>query len=78
MKIFLKTFFLIIIFFQPNNVFSEFKTIKKKAKITKSEIIFPIPKNLSNCQTKMYVSPETNFVNPVLKVEAPSGYGLDD
>ena len=78
MKIFLKTLLLIIIFFQPNNVFPEFKNIKKKAKITKSEIIFPIPKNLSNCQTKMYVSPETNFINPVLKVEAPSGYGLDD
>ena len=43
MKIFLKTLLLIIIFFQPSNVFPEFKNIKKKAKITKSEIIYFSP-----------------------------------
>ena len=26
----------------------------------------------------MYISPDINYVKPILKVEAPSGYGLDD
>ena len=57
---------------------ANFKQIKKKAEINNPEIIFPIPANLKNCQTELYVSPENNFVTPVLKVEAPEGYGLDD
>ena len=66
--------FLIIlaILFIPKNSFADFKNIKKKAKIINPEVIFPVPKKKSNCQTKMYVNPETNFVTPVLKVEAPS------
>ena len=54
------------------------KEIKKKAEVNKPEIIFPIPKNLKNCQTKLYVSPELNKIEPILKVKAPIGYGLDD
>ena len=42
------------------------------------EIIFPIPKNLEKCITKMYIDPQMNLVKPILKVEAPKGYGLDD
>ena len=57
---------------------ANFKQIKKKAEVNNPEIIFPIPANLKNCQTELYVSPENNFVTPVLKVEAPEGYGLDD
>ena len=57
---------------------ANFKQIKKKAEVNNPEIIFPIPVNLKNCQTELYVSPENNFVTPVLKVEAPEGYGLDD
>ena len=58
--------------------FADFKKIKKKAKITKPEVIFPIPKNLNKCITNMYVNQTTNPVTPVIKVDAPSGYGLDN
>ena len=30
------------------------------------------------CVKDLYVSPDKNYVLPVLKVEAPSGYGLDN
>ena len=67
----------LILFFNSNS-FANFKEIKKKAVVNKPEIIFPIPKNLKNCQTKLYVSPELNKIEPILKVKAPIGYGLDD
>ena len=67
----------LILFFNSNS-FANFKEIKKKATVNKPEIIFPIPKNLKNCQTKLYVSPELNKIEPILKVKAPIGYGLDD
>ena len=70
-------FLLLGIFFSTNS-YAEFKIIKKKASVNKSEIIFPIPKKLNRCQTKLYVSPEIYEVKPVLKVSAPKGYGLDD
>ena len=69
---------IILILFFNSNSFANFKEIKKKAVINKPEIIFPIPKNLKNCQTKLYVSPELNKIEPILKVKAPIGYGLDD
>ena len=75
MKLLLSSF---IIFFFCNFATASFKEIKKKAKINYPEIIFPIPKNLGRCQTKLYVSPELNKVKPLLKVKAPEGYGLDD
>ena len=52
--------------------------LEKKAVVNKPEIIFQIPKNLDRCQTKLYVSPELNKVEPILEVKAPTGYGLDD
>ena len=67
----------LILFFNSNS-FANFKEIKKKAVVNKPEIIFPIPKNLKNCQTKLYVSSELNKIEPILKVKAPIGYGLDD
>ena len=67
-----------IIFFFCNLSKADFKDIKKKAEIQRPEIIFAIPKNLDRCQTKLYVDPELNFIKPLLKVKAPSGYGLDD
>ena len=74
-----KTLVLILLsFFISNISLGDFKKIKKKAKITKPEIIFPIPKNLNKCITNMYVTKENNPVLPVLKVDAPSGYGLDN
>ena len=69
---------IILILFFNSNSFANFKEIKKKAVINKPEIIFPIPKNLKNCQTKLYISPELNKIEPILKVKAPIGYGLDD
>ena len=71
-------FFFLFIFLLPNMSFADFKKIKKKAKITKPEVIFPIPKNLNKCITNMYVNQTTNPVTPVIKVNAPSGYGLDN
>ena len=69
---------IILILFFNSNSFANFKEIKKKAVVNKPEIIFPIPKNLKNCQTKLYISPELNKIEPILKVKAPTGYGLDD
>ena len=57
---------------------SDFIKIKKKATITKPEIIFPIQGNKKNCIKDLYISPDINYVKPVLKVKAPSGYGLDN
>ena len=76
----MKTTLLLIIIFiiSANYSFADFKKIKKKATITQPEIIFPLPKNLDKCKTKLYVNPELNKVEPLLKVKAPSGYGLDD
>ena len=54
------------------------KKLKKKSEVNNPEIIFPIPENLDKCITNMYVNPEINKVLPVIKVEAPSGYGLDN
>jgi len=69
---------IIIILFFSTNTFANFKKIKKKAEVNKPEVVFPIPKNLNRCQTKLYVSPELNKISPLLKVKAPKGYGLDD
>ena len=76
----MKTTLLLIIIFiiSANYSFADFKKIKKKAIINNPEIIFPIPKNLEKCITQMYIDPQTNLVKPILKVEAPKGYGLDD
>ena len=69
---------IILIILFTSKSFANFKEIKKKSLVNKPGIIFPIPKNLEQCHSKLYVSYETNKVLPVLKVEAPSGYGLDD
>ena len=69
---------LIFILFLYENSLANFKQIKKKSSVNNPEIIFPIPKNLNRCQTKLYVSPKIYKVKPVLKVSAPKGYGLDD
>ena len=57
---------------------ADFKKIKKKAIVTQPEIIFPIQKDKKGCIKDLYISPDKNYVLPVLKVEAPSGYGLDN
>ena len=68
----------LFIYFLPTISFADFKKIKKKSEVNNPEIIFPIPENLDKCITNMYVNPEINKVLPVIKVEAPSGYGLDN
>ena len=46
--------------------------------VNNPEIIFPIPKKLDKCISNMYVNSQNNSVLPVIKVDAPSGYGLDN
>ena len=76
MKKFLIIF--LLIFLNSNISHADFKKIKKKATVTQPEIIFPIQKDKKGCIKDLYVSPDKNYVLPVLKVEAPSGYGLDN
>ena len=75
-----KKFLVVIIslFFCSNISYADFKQIKKKAVINNPEIIFPIPKKLDKCISNMYVNSQNNSVLPVIKVDAPSGYGLDN
>tara|TARA_B100000003_G_scaffold42879_1_gene36693 strand:- start:110 stop:1303 length:1194 start_codon:yes stop_codon:yes gene_type:complete len=74
-----KIFFLLIFFLIPNlSLASDFKKIKKKAIVKNPKILFPIKKDKKKCVTDLYISPDINYVKPVLKVEAPSGYGLDN
>ena len=72
------TFLILLSFIITNTSKSDFKDIKKKAIINKPEIIFQIQKDKKGCIKDLYVSPDKNYVLPVLKVEAPSGYGLDN
>ena len=73
-----KLLIIIFILIFPSIANANFKEIKKKAIVNNTEIIFPIPKNLEKCITKMHIDPQMNLVKPILKVEAPKGYGLDD
>ena len=50
----------------------------KRQIVNNPEIIFPIKKDKKKCISDLYISPDINYVKPILKVEAPSGYGLDD
>ena len=68
----------LFLFLIPNLTFADFKRIKKKAVVNNPETIFPIPKNLKKCITNSYVNKGNNPVLPVIKVDAPSGYGLDN
>ena len=71
--------FIIFFLFLSNSFASaNFKEIKKKAIVNNPELIFPIPKKLDKCITNMYVNQGNNSVLPVIKVDAPSGYGLDN
>ena len=76
----IKKFLAVIIslFFYSNISYADFKQIKKKAVVNNPEIIFPIPKKLDKCISNMYVNSQNNSVLPVIKVDAPSGYGLDN
>ena len=76
----MKRFIILVLlsFFISNISIADFKNVKKKAVVNNPEIIFPIPENSDKCITKMYVNKGNNPVLPVIKVEAPSGYGLDN
>ena len=69
---------IILLLFNSNFSYADFKQIKKKAEVNNPEIIFPIPKKLNKCISDMYVNKTNNPVLPVIKVDAPSGYGLDN
>ena len=68
----------LFIFLIPTLSFADVKEIKKKAVVNNPEIIFPIKKDKKKCISDLYISPDINYVKPILKVEAPSGYGLDN
>jgi hypothetical protein len=70
--------FFLFLYLLPANTFADFKQIKKKATVNNPEIIFPVPTELSRCQTEMIYNLEFNPVNPILKLDAPEGYGLDE
>ena len=76
MKIF--SVLIILSFLILNISYADFKKIKKKAVVNNPEIIFPIQKDKKGCISDLYISPDINYIKPVLKVKAPSGYGLDD
>ena len=65
-------YLVILSFLFTNFTHGKFKDIKKKASITKPEIIFPIKPDKKNCIKDLYVTPDKNYVLPILKVEAPS------
>ena len=74
-----KIIIILTILIIPNLVFgSDFKKVKKKAIVNNPEIIFPIPIDLTGCKTKLKVSLKYTPVKPILKLDAPEGYGLDD
>ena len=79
MKILNKFYYIIFFLFVGiNSTSANFKEIKKKAIVKNPEIIFPIKSKKRNCIKDLYISPDTHYVRPVLKVNAPSGYGLDN
>ena len=79
MKILKKFYYIIFFLFVGiNSTSANFKEIKKKAIVKNPEIIFPIKSKKRNCIKDLYISPDTHYVRPVLKVNAPSGYGLDN
>ncbi len=57
---------------------ADFKKIKKKAVVNNPEIIFPLPKDLKGCRTEMRINPKYNKVTPIIELDAPEGYGLDE
>jgi len=69
---------IILSFFFSSVSYSDFKKIKKKAEVNIPEVIFPIKKNKKKCISDLYVGADVNYIKPILKVEAPSGYGLDN
>ena len=79
MKILKKFYFIVFFLFVGiNSTSANFKEIRKKAIVKNPEIIFPVQSNKKNCIKELYISPDAHYVKPVLKVKAPSGYGLDD
>tara|TARA_B100000214_G_C23923470_1_gene607192 strand:+ start:102 stop:1295 length:1194 start_codon:yes stop_codon:yes gene_type:complete len=68
----------IILVSVPSFSNANFKEIKKKATVTNPDIIFPIAKDLSGCNTKFMVSLKYTPVKPLLKLDAPDGYGVDE
>ena len=69
---------IILSFFFSSVSYSDFKKIKKKAEVNIPEVIFPIKKDKKKCISDLYASADVNYIKPILKVEAPSGYGLDN
>ena len=68
----------IILVSVPSFSNANFKEIKKKAIVNNPEIIFPIAKDVTGCNTKLKLNLKYSPVKPILNLDAPDGYGLDD
>ena len=65
---------LIILSFLFSNVsHADFNKIKKKETVSKTEIIFPIKKDKKKSITDLYITPDSDYIKPILKVRERSG-----
>ena len=70
----------LILFLVPNLALSsDFKKIKKKAEVNKPEIVFPVAdENIKGCIFYKNLEPSQYKLKPILDLNAPADYGLDD
>ena len=58
---------------------TNYKKIRKKAEVNKPELIFPVAnENIEGCIFYKNLKPSQNKVKPILDLDAPADYGLDD
>ena len=67
----------VLLFFPNLSLADDFKSIKKKATVSNPKIIFPIQTNKGECSEPAYHA-FVQKIDPIEKLDAPSGYGLDD
>ena len=76
-----KIFLIIIVLILSKPAFGDvnYKKIRKKAEVNKPELIFPVAKeNIEGCIFYKNLKPSQNKVKPILDLDAPADYGLDD
>ena len=58
---------------------TNYKKIRKKAEVNKPELIFPVAnENIEGCIFYKNLKTSQNKVKPILYLDSPSYYGLDD
>ena len=70
------TNYICITFFPNLSLADDFKSIKK-ATVTNPKIIFPIQTKKGECSEPAYHA-FVQKIDPIEKLDAPTGYGLDD